>query len=309
MSGPVSKNDTPDIRLETYAAPGPVLEISPSRQAKVGTSTVRRALPQRHRRTVGPWCFADHFGPTGPDHGLSIGPHPHNGLHTVTWLLQGDLVHHDSLGSEQPVRPGELNLMTAGHGIAHSEETPDAYRDGFHGIQLWVAQPEHTRHGPAAFEHRAELPQVEIGSAVATVLLGDFAGADSPARTDTALVGADFVLPPGAHEMPLRVDFEHALVVLEGAVRVAEDLVQPGALAYLGTGRDGLQVSNDESARALLLGGEPFPEPILMWWNFVARTRDEIELATKEWNAENDRFGVVPSTMHRIPAPPVPWQS
>ena len=308
MSGPVSKNDAPDIRLETDAAPGPVLAISPSREAKVGTSTVRRFEgPERvevevvgrlveqqdvgqgrqHEQQLEPALLATGQRADGRPLGVVVEPEP---------LHQSHLV---------PARLARL----AGHGIAHSEATPDAYRDGFHGIQLWVAQPEHTRHGPAAFEHRAELPQVEIGSAVATVLLGDFAGADSPARTDTALVGADFLLPPGAHEMPLRVDFEHALIVLEGAVRVAEDLVQPGALAYLGTGRDGLQVSNDESARALLLGGEPFPEPILMWWNFVARTRDEIELATKEWNAENDRFGVVPSTMHRIPAPPVPWQS
>ena len=145
------------------------------RRIKTTAMTIRPYL--RTRR-----CGSSRLNRCWSKKGLSIGPHPHNGLHTVTWLLQGDLVHHDSLGSEQPVRPGELNLMTAGHGIAHSEETPDAYRDGFHGIQLWVAQPEHTRHGPAAFEHRAELPQVEIGSAVATVLLGDFAGVSANRR-------------------------------------------------------------------------------------------------------------------------------
>jgi redox-sensitive bicupin YhaK (pirin superfamily) len=286
-----------------------VLEISPSRAATVGTSTVFRALPQRHRRTVGAWCFADHFGPTGPGDGLSIGPHPHNGLHTVTWLLEGELVHHDSLGSEQPIRPGELNLMTAGQGVAHSEETPSSYRGGFHGMQLWVAQPEEARHGAAAFEHSAELPQIEVGAAVATVLLGEFAGAQSSARTDTAIVGADLVLSPGVHELPLRPDFEYALVLFNGAVGLANEIVQPGALAYLGSGRDSVTLHTDVATRALLLGGEPFPEPVLMWWNFVARTRDEIELATKEWNAESERFGVVRSGMDRIPAPPVPWQT
>jgi hypothetical protein len=286
-----------------------VLELSASRDAVVGAATVRRALPQRHRRKVGAWCFADHFGPTGPGNGLSIGPHPHNGLQTVTWLLEGELVHHDSLGSEQPIRPGELNLMSAGHGVAHSEETPGSYHGGFHGMQLWVAQPEETRHGPAAFEHRAEPPQVEIGSVVATVLVGELAGARSPARTDTAIVGADLVLSPGAHELPLQQGFEYALVVFEGAVGLAGEVVRPGALAYLGTDRSALTLANNEPTRALLLGGEPFPEPVLMWWNFVARSRDEIELATKEWNSESERFGVVPSAMDRIPAPPVPWQT
>ena len=270
---------------------------------------MRRALPQRHRRTVGAWCFADHFGPTGPDHGLSIGPHPHNGLHTVTWLLEGELVHHDSLGSEQPIRPGELNLMTAGHGIAHSEEATTSYRGGFHGIQLWVAQPEETRHDAAAFEHQAELPRVELGAGVAIVLLGEFAGARSPARTDTPIVGADLTLPTGSHQLPLRPEFEHALVVFDGTVGLDDDVVRPGALAYLGTGRDVLDLRTDGPTRALLLGGEPFPDPILMWWNFVARTRDEIELATKEWNAESERFGLVPSMLQRIPAPPVPWHT
>jgi hypothetical protein len=308
MSGPVTQNDAPDDGTTADPAPGPVVEIAPSREAVVGTAAVRRALPQRGRRTVGAWCFADHFGPSAPGGGVSIGPHPHLGLHTVTWLLEGEIVHHDSLGSEQLIRPGELNLMTAGAGVAHSEEMAEGYRGGVHGVQLWVAQPESTRHGPAAFEHQAELPVAGLGDAVATVLLGDFAGGSSPARTDTALVGADLALPPGTHTVPLQPTFEHALVVFQGALDVEGNVLQPGALGYLGIGRDNVTIHTDQTTRALLLGGEPFPEPVLMWWNFVARTRDEIDLATKEWNAESDRFGGVASGLARIPAPPVPWR-
>jgi hypothetical protein len=240
---------------------------------------------------------------------MSIGPHPHLGLHTVTWLLEGEIVHQDSLGSEQLIRPGELNLMTAGAGVAHSEVMAEGYRGGVHGVQLWVAQPESTRHGGAAFEHQAELPVVELRDAVATVLLGDFAGGSSPARTDTAIVGADLALPPGTHTVPLQSTFEHALVVFHGALDVEGNVLQPGALGYLGIGRDDLTIRTDQTTRALLLGGEPFPEPVLMWWNFVARTRDEVDLATKEWNAASDRFGGVDSALARIPAPAVPWRA
>jgi redox-sensitive bicupin YhaK (pirin superfamily) len=303
----VSTNDAPDDRAEPEPSVKPVVDIAPSRQATVGSTVVRRALPQRRRRTVGAWCFADHFGPTGPAAGMSIGPHPHMGLHTVTWLLEGELLHSDSLGSEQLIRPGELNLMTAGHGVAHAEEEPTAYDGGMHGMQLWVAQPESTRHGVPAFEHHSDLPVADLGATRATVLIGSFGDAESPARADTALVGVDLMLPAGAHELPLRADFEHALAVFTGGVRVGEAVVGPGVLGYLGLGRDELTIETAGDTRAMLLGGEPFPDPILMWWNFVARSRDEVALATKEWNAETERFGTVESTLPRIPAPVEPW--
>src|SRR5436190_8491140 len=170
----------------------PHLELLDSREAEVGAVRVRRALPRRTHRTVGAWCFADHMGPAAvtEEHGLDIGPHPHIGLQTVTWLLAGEALHRDSLGSEQLLRPGQLNLMTAGHGVAHSEEATGSYRGDLHGIQLWVAQPDATRDGPPAFEHRAELPRVELDGAVATILVGDLAGTPSPARRDTDHVGA-----------------------------------------------------------------------------------------------------------------------
>jgi redox-sensitive bicupin YhaK (pirin superfamily) len=265
-------------------------------------------LPRRERRTVGGWCFADHLGPASITEraGVDIGPHPHTGLHTVTWLLEGEVLHRDSLGSEQVIKPGQLNLMTAGHGVAHSEEATGAYRGQLHGVQLWVAQPEATRHGPAAFEHHAELPRVHVGHSEATILVGTFGGRTSPARADTLLVGIDAVLQAGATDWPLEASFEHALLVLEGALDVEGQPVEAGQLAYLGQGRQTLALRTDRQARLLLLGGEPFVEPILMWWNFVARSRTEVETASREWNAGDPRFGSVASPLARIPAPGVP---
>lgn len=280
MSGPVAVVDAPPTRDEPSVATAPTVEVTPSRTALVGTTPVRRALPKRGRRTVGAWCFADHFGPaTAPDAAaLEIGPHPHIGLHTVTWLLAGEVLHRDSLGSEQMIRPGQLNLMTAGRGVAHSEESPHRGGGEVHGAQLWVAQPEATRHGAPAFEHHGELPRVELGSGEATVLVGEFGGTTSPARADTALVGLDLALH-GAVVLPVDAGFEYAVVVLSGAVAVDGTVIAPGALGYLGCHREELPLSAPEPTRALLLGGVPFPEPVLTWWNFVARDRGEVHAA------------------------------
>lgn len=277
-----------------------------SRSTEVGGLPVRRALPWHGRRTVGAWCFVDHFGPVGPDRAaaMQVGPHPHIGLQTVTWLLEGAVLHTDSLGSEQLIRPGQLNLMTAGHGISHAESAqPGA---GSHGAQLWVALPEATRWGAPAFEHHADLPQVQVGGAVATVLTGELAGTRSPARADTPIVGADLVVR-GPADVPLQPGWEHAVVVLEGAATVDGERVEPGALAHLEPGRDGLRVEPYGPARMLLLGGEPFEAHPLIWWNFVARTQDEVEAAVADWNAGADRFGTVRSDLDRIEAPAPPW--
>jgi redox-sensitive bicupin YhaK (pirin superfamily) len=309
MSGPVSTVDAPPAESRAGAVKSACVEITPSREATVGAMPVRRALPRRERRTVGAWCFADHMGPelVTETQGLDIGPHPHTGLQTVTWLVAGEVLHRDSLGSEQVIRAGELNLMTAGNGVTHSEEATGRYRGQLHGVQLWVAQPEATRHGPAAFEHHAELPRVELGNALATVLVGSFAGAASGARRDTALVGVDAALTPGTGAWPLEPAFEHALIVLEGKVLVGEQVVRPGELAYLGQGREELALSADGRTRVLLLGGEPFSEPILMWWNFVARSRAELDGAYRQWEAGDPRFGRLRSPLPRIPAPPPFW--
>jgi redox-sensitive bicupin YhaK (pirin superfamily) len=291
--------------------------VLPSRGAVVGTTEVRRALPRRARRTVGAWCFADVFGPSAPDaggrSGLEIGPHPHIGLQTVTWLVEGAVLHHDSLGSEQVVRPGQLNLMTAGQGIAHAEEPPPGGTGTVHGAQLWIAQPEATRHGPAAFAHHAELPHLALGGVEATVLVGELAGTGaagrSPAVVATPLLGAELALGrAGARgEVPLAAGYEHALVVLSGRIEVDGRPVDDGELAYLGTGRHAIDVQAATGpARALLLGGEPFAEPLRMWWNFVARTDDELDRATADWQDGSPRFGPVRSALARVPAPERP---
>jgi quercetin 2,3-dioxygenase len=309
MSGPVSTVDAPPTDALASAAKPACVEITPSRESVVGAMRVRRALPRIGRRTVGAWCFADHLGPelVTETRGLDIGPHPHTGLHTVTWLVAGEVLHRDSLGSEQVIRAGQLNLMTAGQGVTHSEEATGRYRGELHGVQLWVAQPEATRHGEAGFEHHATLPQVELGNAVATVLVGGFAGAVSPARHDTPLVGVEVALWPGTGAWPLRPSFEHALVVVEGEVLVGEQVVRPGELAYLGQGRDELVWSAADPTRLLLLGGEPFDEPLLMWWNFVVRSRDELDAAYRQWEGGDPRFGRLRSPLARIPAPPPFW--
>ncbi len=308
MSGPLTADDAPD-RPSAAVAEEADLEILPGRSATVGSFGVRRVLPRRERRTVGAWCFVDHMGP-GPvteDRGLDIGPHPHIGLQTVTWLVSGEVLHRDSLGSEQVIRPGQLNLMTAGHGVSHSEEATGSYRGVLHGVQLWVAQPAATRDGPAAFEHHGELPRVELGSATATVIVGELAGTVSPARRDTAHVGADLELRGGTSFVPLETSFEYGLVVLEGTVSVGDRPLPPGHLGYLGTGRDGCPLVTDGPARLLLIGGVPFPEPLLMWWNYVARDRAEIVAAHSEWTAAGERFGRFRSPLPRIDTRPPPW--
>ena len=308
MSGPADTLDAP-VDEDGGTPEPPCVEIADSRESTVGTMRVRRALPRRHRRTVGPWCFADHMGPVEVTEtaGLDLGPHPHTGLQTVTWLVSGEVLHRDSLGTEQPIRPGQLNLMTAGSGVSHSEESTGTYRGPLQGVQLWVAQPEATRSGAPAFAHHAELPQVELPGATLTVLVGSLAGATSPARQDSPLVGVDAVVRRGAASWPLRPDFEHGLVVLEGEVAVDDRPVRPGRFAYLGVGRDELTLVAAERARVLLLGGTPFGEPVLMWWNFVARSRGEITRAYEQWKAEDGRFGEVRSRLDRIPAPVPPW--
>ena len=307
MSGPLRTEDA-ELEPDLDAPASPAIEVSPSREAQVGAHRVRRALPRRQRRTVGAWCFLDHMGPATVTeaNAVGIGPHPHTGLQTVTWLLAGELLHRDTLGSEQPIRPGQLNLMTAGRGVAHAEEAT-TYRGGFQGVQLWVAQPERTRHDPPAFEHHPELPRTELERGIATVLVGDLGGVASPARRDTDHLGVDLDLWAGTSTLALRLDHEHALVVLDGAVVVDDTPVEPGQLAYLGPGRDQLALRADEPVRALLVGGTPFEAPVVMWWNFVARSRDEVSAATEAWNAGHDRFGEVASAMARIPAPATPW--
>lgn len=287
------------------------ITVLDSHEARVGSFTVRRALPRRQLRTVGAWCFADHMGPAEVTEtaGLDVGPHPHTGLQTVTWLVEGAVLHRDSLGSEQLIRPGELNVMTAGHGVVHAEEAADTYRGTMQGVQLWIAQPEESRHGAAAFAHHADLPRATVDRTDLTVLAGEFAGERSAAQVDTPLVGADAVVRPGRSTWELRADFEYAVIALEGEVFVGGEVAKPGQIASLGRGRQEIDLEARETSRVLLLGGEPFDDPLVMWWNFVARDRSEISAAVAEWRDRGARFGGVDSRLARIPSPVPPWMS
>lgn len=269
---------------------------------------VRRALPRRGRRTVGPWCFVDHFGPVPSERSaaMQVGPHPHIGLHTVTWVLEGEVLHSDSLGSEQLIRPGQVNLMTAGHGVVHAESARPS--TGLHGAQLWVAQPDTTRHGPPGFVHLPELPELELPAGTATVLVGEAVdGPASPAPTDWPILGVSLALRTGRSSLALEPAFEHALVVLVGRVQVGEQLLEPGHLGHLPTGAAELVLDAPEPATVLLLGGRPFEAEPLMWWNFVARDRTEVDEARAQWEAGDERFGPVATSLGRIAAPRPFW--
>ncbi len=269
--------------------PVPVLdlEVTVARQALVGDITVRRMLPLRQRRSVGPWCFIDHYGPQDVDGttGMLVPPHPHIGLQTVTWLVAGNVLHRDSLGSEQMIRPGQLNLMTAGAGIAHAEESPEQPDPVLHGVQLWVALPEASRRVAPAFEHHAELPDAAVPGFHTTVFMGELAGSQSPATAFSPIVGAELSAAGGAatSSVPLRPDYEHVVFVVTGRADVDGAVLAPGQLLYLPTGRQRASMSAAAGSSLMLLGGEPLREPLLMWWNFVARTPEEIEAATASW--------------------------
>ncbi|GHE77555.1 hypothetical protein GCM10017786_03780 [Amycolatopsis deserti] len=273
---------------------------------------VRRTLPQRQRSLIGAWCFADHYGPedvtaTG---GMDVAPHPHTGLQTASWLFSGEIEHRDSLGTHALVRPGELNLMTGGHGIAHSEvSTPDTTT--LHGVQLWIALPDEHRHTARDFRHHAP-PVVELPGAAVRVFLGSLAGSTSPVPAFTPLLGAELTLDPGARVV-LDVDpaFEHGVLQDLGGVTVAGTKLGNGDLAYLAPGAAELELVNDGSgpARVLLLGGTPFAEEIVMWWNFVGRSHEEIAAYREAWQAESEQFGRVEGyrgAVSRLPAPELP---
>ena len=276
----------------------------------LGGLTVKRLLPRRPRRLVGAWCFLDVFGPLGFEAGakpMDVPPHPHIGLQTVTWLLEGEALHRDSLGSQASARPGALNLMTSGSGIAHSEETPAGSAGRLHGVQLWIALPDADRHVAPSFDHHPDRPVVDLGGGRATVILGELAGVAAAARTFSPLLGAEVAIEPSHRVVvPLEPSFEHALVPLGSGAALPGRPLSADTLYFLGRGRRELAVENQAAGavRLLLLGGEPFGETIRMWWNFVARSNDEIAAARADWEAGR-RFGDVRGYPgDRLPAPP-----
>ena len=291
------------------ARPTHDVDVIESRAVSVGEMTVRRALPTKGRRTVGAWCFVDHMGPESlsPEKSIDVAPHPHLGLQTVTWLFSGEFLHRDSLGSEQLIRAGQLNLMTSGHGVAHSEENPGLTSGEMHGVQLWVASPSPTRDGDAGFEHHSELPRVDFGDATASVLVGTFDNVTSSARRESELVGVELVLRGGTTDVPLEPTYEYALIVASGAALVKGQVVRPGSLAYLGRGRSSCEFQTKGTTTVMLIGGVPFEEKLFMWWNFVARSQAEISDAWRAWATGDERFGRVASAFKRIDVGPPPW--
>jgi redox-sensitive bicupin YhaK (pirin superfamily) len=286
----------------------PTLEELPGRLSDLGGLPIRRLLPRSRRRLVGPWCFLDSYGPLTFASGkpMDVAPHPHIGLQTVSWLLDGEIVHHDSLGLEGKAEPGVLNLMTAGKGIAHAEETPTANTGSLRGVQLWVALPDAARETAPSFEQHRLLPVVQLEGGSVRVVMGEVGAARSPARALSPLVAAELsVRPGGTLDVPLEPGFEHAVVPLSGDASLEDRPLAVDALYYLGCGRRSLALAGGaHAARAFLVGGAPFGESVLMWWNFVARTTDEIAAAREDWEAGR-RFGDVAAYRGaRLAAPP-----
>jgi len=267
------------------------------RDVRLGDLRVLRALPVKGRRLIGPWCFLDRFGPMTFSSGtpMDVAPHPHIGLQTVTWLVDGEVVHDDSLQQEALLRPGGLNVMTSGDAIAHAERTPDSNSGRLNGVQLWTALPDRDRHRTASFQHLSEVPMLDFAGGVARVFSGTLGTAISPAQHFSDLVGADLQIHAGSTStIPLQRDHEHAVLILSGDAAIDRQPLEPDALYYLGTQRDELAIGSTRGCRLLLIGGLPFTETILMWWNFVARTPEEIRRAREDWEAHR-RFGDVPA--------------
>jgi redox-sensitive bicupin YhaK (pirin superfamily) len=290
----------PLVAAEACAAIGASheqLDPYPGRDVRLGDLRILRALPVKGRRLIGPWCFLDRFGPLTFSAGapMDVATHPHIGLQTVTWLMDGEVVHDDSLQQEALLRPGGVNVMTSGGAIAHAERTPAENTGRLNGVQLWTALPEGARHGAASFQHLPDVPAVECAGGVARVFSGTLGTATSPAQHFSPLVGADLqVHSRDTLTVPLNRDHEHALLVLSGELTLHRQGLRPDTLYYLGTQREEIAISSSTGGRVLLIGGLPFGETILMWWNFVARTREEIRQARDDWEAHR-RFGDVPA--------------
>ena len=280
------------------------------RLVKLTTRTeleVRRLLPHLRQRYIGAWCFVDHFGPTEQTNGMVVAAHPHTGLQTATWVFEGVVEHRDSVGSVQVIEPGQLNLMTAGHGIAHSELSL-RHEGRLHAAQLWIALPDAERERVPDFAHHADLPVIRLGDGVIRLFVGELLGERSSARTYSQLLGAEVRLPAGATiTVPVDRTFEHGLLVAEGAVTVNSSPVGLNQMEYLELGIEHLTISATEDSTLILLGGVPLGEKLLMWWNFIGRSHAEIVEMRRAWNAREPRFGEFADRIGGwIPAPELP---
>jgi redox-sensitive bicupin YhaK (pirin superfamily) len=289
------------------------IEVLHPREVPLGgprAMRVRRTLPQRQRSLIGAWCFIDHYGPASAR--MDVPPHPHTGLQTVSWLFSGEVEHRDSAGVHALIRPGELNLMTAGGGICHSEVSVESQPGAvLHGVQLWVALPDSSSDTARDFAHYAPVP-ISLPGATARVFLGELAGSRSPVHTFSPLLGAQIDLDLNARlDLDIDLEFEHGVLCDLGAIEIGEMSLAVGDLGYQGPGSSSLHLRNASGgpARVLLLGGTPFTEELVMWWNFVGRSHDEIAAYRQQWEDADERFGAVQGyrgQVTRLPAPPLP---
>lgn len=309
---------------ETHAEPrlcehGPAhapdaVEAYPPKDVPLGGEDalrVRRTLPNLRRSFVGAWCFIDHYG---PEEGacMDVPPHPHTSLQTVSWLFSGEIEHRDSGGVHQMVRPGEVNLMTSGRGIAHSEVST-RNRAALHGVQLWVVLPQGSADLTREFQHHEPDADAPAPGVTARTFVGRLGDAVSPLHTQTPLLGSEIVLQPGVTwETAVDPGFEHGVLVDTGYVDFDGVRLDNATLGVRDAGLGHLRLHNptDAPARIMLLGGTPFDEGIVMWWNFIGRSHDEIKRLRAEWNeAPDDRFGRVLGYLGptaRLAAPPLP---
>lgn len=293
-----------------------------SRTIKLTTRTgveVKRTLPHAKLKMIGAWCFIDHFGPTEQTDAMLVAAHPHTGLQTVTWLIEGEVEHRDSIGSIQKIKPGQLNLMTAGAGIAHSELSLSKSADGeianLHAVQLWIALPKAAIDVAPQFEHQADLPKVQLAEGVsATVLAGEFAGVRAETKTFSPLVGLELRIKAGhSIDINLSQGFEHGFLLAEGQIAINGANLPVSGLEYLEKGGKTAKIEAfDQDSLVLLIGGEPFDEKILMWWNFIGRSHEDIVKARNQWNDHRNpgssaRFGQFEDNVGGwIPAPELP---
>jgi redox-sensitive bicupin YhaK (pirin superfamily) len=281
------------------------MQIIEPRLVKLSTRTeveVRRNIPHAKLNRVGAWVFLDHFGPTPQVEGMQVAAHPHTGLQTVTWLFEGAVDHHDTIGSAQTIHPGQLNLMTSGTGIAHSEKSV-AGPASLHAVQLWLALPNAVRGVAPDFQHVPDAPKILMDALHAKVFIGELAGIESAAKVYSPLVGAELRLT-GTSTLPLNTGWEHAILVVAGTLEINGDQVAADQLAFLPAGARNVRLEG-QNFLGILIGGAPFDEKIVMWWNFIGRSNEEIVEMRESWNAR--RYPAVSDDLGGwIPAPELP---
>ena len=285
----------------------PVEHLLRGRTRDIGDFTVRRVLPAIEKQMVGPFIFVDHMGPVhlAPGGGMDVRPHPHIGLATVTYLFEGEILHRDNLGSVQPIRPGDVNWMVAGRGIAHSERTPPELRrtgSNVHGMQTWVALPRADEEVEPAFVHhpKSALPVIELPGATVRVVAGHAFGKRSPVEVFSDTLYAAVELAAGAS---LKLSTEHeerGVYVVDGSVTIGETKAEVGQLAVLASGSE-VELQAPVSTTLMLLGGAKMDGPRFIWWNFVSSSKERIERAKEDWRAE--RFAPIAGETERIPLP------